>query len=38
MVYLKENYTFSWFQRGSNFFQEGGGGGGGPNSIFYRDL
>ena len=27
--YLKENYNFPRFQRGSNIFQGGGGGGGG---------
>ena len=28
MVYLKKNYNFLRFQRGSNIFQGGGGGGG----------
>ena len=27
MVYLKKNYNFLRFQRGSNIFQGGGGGG-----------
>ena len=35
--YLKENYNFPRFQRGSNIFQGGGGGGGGPNASFYRN-
>ena len=34
MVNFKENYHFSKFQRGSNFFQWGGGGGGGSNCLF----
>ena len=29
MVYFKENYNFTRFQRGSNIFSKGGGGGGG---------
>ena len=29
MVYFKENYKFTGFQKGSNIFQ-GGGGGAGP--------
>ena len=37
MVYFKENYHFSRFQRGSNIFQGGGGGPtfpGGSNCLF----
>ena len=33
MVYLKENYNFSRFQRGSNIFVGGGGGGGGGGGV-----
>ena len=45
MVYLKKNYNFLRFQRGSNIFQGGGGvqlfpggGGGGQNANIYRNL
>ena len=39
MVYFKEIYNYSWFQRESNIFQGGGGvqlfqGGGGSNCLF----
>ena len=37
MVYFRETYNFSTFQRGSNYFQGLGveGGGGGSNANFY---
>ena len=35
MVYLKENYNFPRFQRGSNIFSGGGGGGGGGSNCLF---